>query len=160
MQVTNQANKQTGLVESERLIAADTSSPVTRDAEGLAFDPCAARTVLFVDSEYSILRLVQGYLEAEGLQFLEARNAEDAELIASACQQPIHLLVTAVAMSGKTGPQLAQALQSCRPEMKVLFISGPGRDRLETDAMPRDANILIRPFSPSQLLRRIRLLLS
>jgi PAS domain S-box-containing protein len=130
------------------------------DAESLASGPDPTRTVLFVEDEYSILRLVHGYLETKGLQFLEARNAEDAELIASVYQQPIHVLVTDVVMPGKTGPQLAETLRSARPDLKVLYISGYRRDRLETAGVPRDASILTKPFPPSQLLRRIRLLLN
>ncbi|SPE34426.1 putative Multi-sensor hybrid histidine kinase [Candidatus Sulfopaludibacter sp. SbA6] len=120
----------------------------------------ATPTVLLVDDEDSVRKLVHGYLAREGFQLLEARNPEEAELIAEVYREPIHVLVTDVVMPAMTGPQLAERLAPVRPGMKVLFVSGYPHDTLAQHGLDRSANILSKPFPASELLRRVRLLLS
>jgi signal transduction histidine kinase len=117
-------------------------------------------TVLLVDDEEPVRKLMHSYLSREGFQLLEARNPEEAELIAEACQEPIHVLVTDVVMPEMTGPQLAERLARSRPDMKVLFVSGYAHDALARYGLDGSANILSKPFPASELLRRVRLLLS
>ena len=122
-------------------------------------DPGA--TVLLVEDEDSVRRLMIRYLEREGYQLLEARTAEEAEKIAEAYQEPIHILVTDVVMPGMTGPQLVQRLAPVRPEMKVLFVSGYRHDSLGPNGLwSREANVLPKPFPASELVRRVHMLRS
>jgi CheY-like chemotaxis protein len=116
-------------------------------------------TLLLVEDEDSVRRLVRGYLEGAGYQLLEARNAEDAELIAKVYREPIHLLVTDVVMPGMTGSELAERLAPLRPLMKVLLISGYRHDTLERHGLDRDETVLAKPFPAPELLRRVRALL-
>jgi two-component system cell cycle sensor histidine kinase/response regulator CckA len=120
----------------------------------------AATTVLLVEDEDSIRKLMHRYLAREGFQILEARSAEEAEVVAQVYQDPIHALVTDVMMPGMTGPELAQRLGSLRPEMKVLFVSGYRHDTLGDHGLDPAANVLSKPFPAYELVRRVRLLLS
>jgi two-component system, cell cycle sensor histidine kinase and response regulator CckA len=118
-------------------------------------------TVLLVEDEDGVRRLMHGYLEREGYQLLEARDPAEAELIAEVYREPIHILVTDVMMPGMTGPQLAGRLAPLRPEMKVLFVSGYRHDALEPSGLGiQDVNVLSKPFPASELLRRVRMLLN
>ena len=118
----------------------------------------SAPTVLLVDDEDGVRRLMHGCLTREGYQLLQARNAEEAEQIAQACSGPIHLLVTDVAMPGMSGLQLAQRLLPLRPEMKTLFVSGCVNDELGGAAL-RPGQVLSKPFPPLELAKRVRSLL-
>jgi DNA-binding NtrC family response regulator len=85
---------------------------------------------------------------------LTARNAADAEEIAAACQDDIHVLVTG-------GLELADRLKPRYPHIKVLLVGGyrrgdPDRNELASRGVP----ILPKPFPPAQLLRQVRRLLS
>jgi PAS domain S-box-containing protein len=111
-------------------------------------------TVLLVEDEDGVRRLMHTYLEREGYQLLEAKNAEEAELIAGAYRNSIDLLISDVIMPGITGLELAERLAPGRPNMKVLYISGyrhTAPDRLQ-------GNVLSKPFLASELLRRVSLL--
>jgi two-component system cell cycle sensor histidine kinase/response regulator CckA len=120
-----------------------------------------APTVLLVEDEDSVRRLMHKFLERAGYQLLEARNAEEAEDIAKVYDKPIHVLVTDVVMAGRTGLELAERLTPLRPDMKVLFVSGYRHDTLEHHALwNRDLNLLPKPFPASELLRRVQMLLS
>ena len=115
-------------------------------------------TVLLVDDEDGVRRLMHVCLKREGYQLLQARDAEEAERIASACPGPIHLLVTDVTMPGMSGLQLAERLKPLRPEMKTLFVSGGAPAELGGVRLPA-ADVLAKPFRAPELARRVRSLL-
>jgi CheY-like chemotaxis protein len=118
-------------------------------------------TVLLVEDEDSVRRLMHKFLERQGYQLLEARNAEDAEAVAKVYPEPIHLLVTDVLMPGMSGPELAARLSPLRPGMKALFVSGYRHDIPElSDLSQGDLNVLVKPFPTAELLRRVNLLLN
>src|SRR4029077_18663717 len=112
-------------------------------------------TVLLVEDEDSVRRLMHKFLEREGYQLLEARNAKEAEEIAAVYDEVIDVLVTDVVMPGMTGPELADRMALLRPDMRVLFVSGYRHDTLEhVGQLSRDLNLLPKPFPASELLRR------
>jgi two-component system cell cycle sensor histidine kinase/response regulator CckA len=114
-------------------------------------------TVLLVEDENKIRRLMHGYLEREGFQLLEASNAEEAEAIAAAYRDPIHVLVADVFMPGRNGSELARRLAPLQPDMKVLFVSGYRHDALDQF---EGAELLLKPFPASELVRRVRKLVA
>ncbi|HEY7387878.1 MAG TPA: response regulator [Bryobacteraceae bacterium] len=120
--------------------------------------PRSPGTVLLVEDEKQIRRLVHTHLDRAGFQVLEASNAVDAQAMAEAWRGPIDVLVTDVVMEGASGPELAQRLAPLHPAMKILFISGYRHGA--TDQFPGlSAELLSKPFPPSELVRRVRKLL-
>jgi PAS domain S-box-containing protein len=121
----------------------------------------ATPTVLLVENEDGVRRIMHRHFEKEGYQLLEAGDGQEAEVIAEKYNEPIHILITDVVMPGITGPQLAGRLAALRPDIKVLFVSGYPHDSLEGDCVldPR-RNFLSKPFSASELIGRVRTLLA
>lgn len=117
-----------------------------------------AKTILLVDDEDGVRRLMHGCLKREGYQLLQAHDAEEAEQIAKACKGPIHVLVTDMVMPGMSGLQLAARLKPQRPEMKTLFVSGYGHDELGRSGLA-PAELLSKPFRAPELAQRVRTLL-
>jgi DNA-binding response OmpR family regulator len=118
------------------------------------------RTVLLVEDEDSVRRLMHKFLEREGYQLLEARNAEEAQDLAEVYENPIDVMVTDMVMPGMTGPELAERLAPLRPDMQVLFVSGYRYDIPEHQGLRiSDLNLLPKPFAQSEFVRRVRLLL-
>lgn len=127
-----------------------------RDLEGRQSQAAggeATPTVLLVEDEDNVRRVMHKHFENEGFQLLEATSGEEAEVIAERYGEPIHVLVTDVVMPGMSGPQLADRLSLLRPDLKVLFVSGYPHDSLE-------GSYLAKPFSAAQLLGRVRALLA
>jgi PAS domain S-box-containing protein len=117
-------------------------------------------TILLVEDEDGVRRLMHRLLEREGYQLLSARNAEDAQEIARVYEGDISLLVTDVVMPGMTGPQLAERLKPQHSGMKVLFVSGYRHDALDQKGLVgRGVQILPKPFPPAQFLRQVQILL-
>lgn len=120
-------------------------APVQREHEAL--------TVLVVDDDAAIRRMVQTILTKQGYEVLPAQDGADALAVAGSRQGRIDLLLTDVAMRRLGGPELASRLVSLRPEMRVLFISGYS-DSPATRISPNDA-FLDKPFTPASLLEKI-----
>jgi DNA-binding NarL/FixJ family response regulator len=88
---------------------------------------------------------------------LEAASAESAQVVSRAHAGAIHLMVTDAVMPGASGPELARALSSARPDMKVLFMSGYADDTIVRHGLLASAQAFLqKPFSPELLTRRVR----
>jgi two-component system, cell cycle sensor histidine kinase and response regulator CckA len=108
-------------------------------------------TVLLVEDEPVIRRLVAEMLTRQGYNVLVAANATDA-IELSESSQHIDLLVTDVVMPGMSGPELAARLGNQR----VLFISGyPAGSMGGNEILPDDATILHKPFSAVELMAAV-----
>ena len=115
-----------------------------------------AGRVLLVEDDEAVREFVAEVLRASGWVVVTA--ASPAEALASAARQSLSLdlLVTDVVMPGMNGGELADALVTMRPDLRVLFISGYDDEQLATRGLtgPR-RECLSKPFTPSQLRARI-----
>jgi two-component system cell cycle sensor histidine kinase/response regulator CckA len=114
--------------------------------------------VLVAEDEAHVRAVVVRTLLANGYQTLEASDGKDAVEVLRAYTGPVHLLLTDVAMPRMGGLELAEAAGQLRPELPVLFMSGyPHRDSepSELDGA-RERHFLDKPFSPADLLRKVR----
>ncbi len=122
--------------------------------------PAANRTVLVVDDEDSVRRLVSAVLRRHGFSIIEAANGREA-LTALAERYDVDLVISDVLMPELGGRELAKQLQRDRPEMPVLFISGYTNQELanEGGSLDADATFLAKPFSSQQLMGAVSTLL-
>jgi PAS domain S-box-containing protein len=114
-------------------------------------------TVLLVEDEDSVRQLVRETLESRGYRVLEAANGADALTLAATHSDPIHLVITDVVMPGLNGHELVQQLQSARPGLKVLYLSGYAQDAFpSTAAADSQKTFLQKPFTLQSLSRKVR----
>ena len=81
-------------------------------------------TILVVEDDAAILRLVQAILEEAGFEVLPASSAEEAIRLAAHFSGTIHLALSDIMMPEMCGPDLARLLKQRRPEMRVMLMSG------------------------------------
>jgi CheY-like chemotaxis protein len=113
-------------------------------------------TLLLVEDEPALRKLVVAMLEEKGYAVLQAGNGLDAIAVAERHRGGIDLLITDVVMPRLSGPELAQQLRSLRPGVEVLFMSGYNDSRLVNRGIEQaDANLLVKPFTPDQLFSRV-----
>jgi CheY-like chemotaxis protein len=118
-----------------------------------------APTILLVEDDDSVRRMMRHLLEREGYRMLEAENAQRAVEVAGSYEGAIHVLVTDVLMPGMTGLDLAAKLLHLRPDLKILFVSGYPHDSLQRLGLSKgELNLLPKPFPVSELLRRVQML--
>jgi two-component system cell cycle sensor histidine kinase/response regulator CckA len=113
------------------------------------------RTVLIVDDDRQILRLVEKMLRPQGVNLLSADRPSEALRICEG--QPVHVLISDVAMPEMDGGKLAERLLKLQPEARVLLISGQAK--VPAVAKLPNVRFLRKPFFPAVLLQNLRELL-
>jgi PAS domain S-box-containing protein len=115
-----------------------------------------SETVLLVEDDEMVRALAQAILERYGYHVLPARNVHDALRFAQEGPAQIRLLLTDTIMPGMNGPELAKQVQSIRPEIKVLFMSGYTDKVIAcTASFEPGTAFLQKPFTPQTLTRKV-----
>jgi two-component system, cell cycle sensor histidine kinase and response regulator CckA len=112
-----------------------------------------ASTVLVVEDEDDVRRLIVDLLRGAGYAVLEAADAEKAVAIGAEHSGAIHLLLTDMVMPGMNGRKLAEALHNSHPESKVVLVSGYSESLISADPLDRSIRYLQKPFTPEHLTR-------
>lgn len=115
----------------------------------------SVRTVLIVDDDPQVLRLVERMLKPRPVRILVAPRAADALRICE--QEPVHLLISDVAMPEMDGNILADRVLRLYPEASVLLISGHYKELPEVKS--ERLHYLKKPFFPSDLIQHLHELL-
>ncbi|MCG3211899.1 MAG: Sensor histidine kinase RcsC [Anaerolineae bacterium] len=114
-------------------------------------------TILLAEDEETVRFLLRRTLQDEGYTILEARSGSEALSLAAHHQGQIDMLLTDVIMPQMSGRELAELLKTQRPQLKVLFISGYTNDAMVRHGVQAaEINLLFKPFSPGQLVSRVR----
>lgn len=121
-----------------------------------SFDGC--ETVLVVDEDRFVRNLLKRTLSLHGYQVLTAADSREAQEAAARHDGPIELLVTDILLSVTDGPELARILSRQRPGLQCLYVSGFYRALTSRNVVPED-QFLTKPFSPDDLLQKVRNLL-
>jgi CheY-like chemotaxis protein len=108
-------------------------------------------TVLVVEDEVSVRKLVSRVLSGRGYQVLEAANGEEALALSADYGKPIELLLTDLLMPGMSGVELMDKIRQRRPEILVMFMSGYDRELLGSRARAPGVTFLQKPFQPGKL---------
>jgi CheY-like chemotaxis protein len=116
------------------------------------------QTILIVDDEESILRLVERILGEAGCRTVVARDGAEAVSIAATMDR-LDVLVTDLMMPNMNGDELARRLRVIEPDLPVLYLTGFS-DRLFADRMQLWENeaFLDKPCSVQGLLEAISLI--
>lgn len=116
--------------------------------------PPSARTILLVDDNFALLKLIKALLEGAGFHVLAADSASEA--LKMCRQKKIDLLLTDVSMPDLTGPQLAMRVANFAPYVPVLYMSGSDGESLQAMGFSWiEAGLLRKPFSPADLLNAV-----
>jgi signal transduction histidine kinase/CheY-like chemotaxis protein len=132
--------------------------PESGRADATATAPAASsETVLLVEDEAMVAKLVAGALEKAGYTVLRAANAQEALAVVRSCTAPIDLLLTDVVMPGMNGRELADEVVKLRPDIRVLYMSGYTDDALLVRGVKTNsASFIQKPFSMPELTVKIR----
>jgi PAS domain S-box-containing protein len=117
-------------------------------------------TVLVCDDDDDVRKLLSGILRLRGYTILEARSGKHALSVAAEHRRPIHLLITDLVMPELGGLDLASAMRTRNPALRVLFVSGyTDQADLLADTLRPHARFLAKPFAPGELTRAVFALL-
>jgi signal transduction histidine kinase/ActR/RegA family two-component response regulator len=118
-----------------------------------------SETILLVEDEDEVRRLLREALRKQGYSVIEARNGREALLFSDRFSSAIDLLLSDVVMPEMNGVELAAAIRRRRPETRVLFMSGYSERAVADHTVIEGTELLQKPFSPVVALAAIRRLL-
>ncbi len=138
------------------LLPTETSAPDTSAAPGLRLvKPSNTGTVLIVEDEPRVRRVVTERLTRQGYTVLSGASGEEALSLADRHDGRIDLLLTDIVMPGMNGMELADRLSQKRPTLGILLMSGySDHPTLRRSDFDRDAFIQ-KPFSEAHLADRV-----
>jgi CheY-like chemotaxis protein len=114
-------------------------------------------TVLLVEDEDGVRRLLMHVLTKRGYNVVEAPDAEEALRIFQQRPEDIHLVLTDMVMPKMSGRELGEHLSRIRPETKVIYMSGYTDDVLvRTGALGPGMAFLQKPLRPDILAAKVR----
>ncbi len=110
--------------------------------------------ILLVEDDDEVRSVIRRDLVAMGCRLIEAHTAPEAfDLVQTI--QGITLILSDIAMPGAySGLELAQRLNAARPDIRIVMMTGYGREGLQ-EAVP-DIRILQKPFGRRILMRAFR----
>ena len=118
--------------------------------------------ILLVDDDPSFRKATARSLVKSGYEVVECENGEDA--LRALNQSKPDLVVTDIVMPDMEGIELIMALRKKAPDIKVIAISGGGRNEptqyLTTAKMMGASASIAKPFEPDVLVSEIVRLLT
>lgn len=117
--------------------------------------------VLVVDDEEHIRSTTRRVLERHHYQVLLACTGEEAIQLYVEHAGAVKIVLTDISMPGMGGIKLIRALRVLQPEIKFIVCSGLDQEEKKNELAEMGiTEILSKPFTPVQLLKKLRLILA
>ena len=114
-------------------------------------------TILLVEDDAAVRELTHDILRSRGYRVLPVAEPKRLEAVLRENAGPIHILLTDVLMPGSNGREVARQVQRQHPEAKVLYMSGYAfHTMLDRGVLEPGASFIQKPFTPAQLVEKIR----
>jgi CheY-like chemotaxis protein len=133
--------------------AAGTVSPKVAGMDG---DGGMKRTILLVEDEEMVRRLMCEVLERQGYTVLSCSTPKEGIELSQLHRGEIDLLLTDVVMPGMNGCDMANRILEIIPELRVVFMSGYTEHALSRDGeVDAQVEYLQKPFTLQTLTRKL-----
>lgn len=140
------------------LPAASAEEMVPEESDNATAFLKGTETIMVVEDEPAVARMIRRTLTGEGYEVLPAENGLEARRVWRTERGRIDLLLTDVVMpGGVNGVSLAREFYRDSPELPVIFMSGYSDDQVRAEGdLPPGAEFIPKPFSRETLLTVIR----
>jgi PAS domain S-box-containing protein len=119
--------------------------------------PRGSETILVVEDEPVLRKMIVDFLESTGYKVLSAESASEAVGHVQLFPSTIDMVLTDIVMTDMNGADLARFLCALRPELRVLYMSGYSDGALgDKFVLPKDVAFLQKPFSRIKLAHKLR----
>ncbi|MFZ1976541.1 MAG: ATP-binding protein, partial [Bacteroidota bacterium] len=115
-----------------------------------------SETVLIVEDQSDFLELAKNSLQKYGYKVLTALSPGDGIRICETCEDEIHLLLTDVIMPAMNGKELRDKIQTIKPNIKTIFMSGYTANVIaHRGVLDEGVDFIQKPFSPYALALKV-----
>jgi two-component system cell cycle sensor histidine kinase/response regulator CckA len=116
----------------------------------------AAETILIVEDDDTLRKLMSALLAESGYRVLEAGNGDAAIELVQGSSENIHLLLSDILMPVMSGIELSTRLKKLRPNLRILLMSGYAGDLLARYRVEdSEIGLIEKPFTRHGLLTKI-----
>ncbi len=115
-----------------------------------------SETILLVDDEEGVRKLVSAVLHNGGYTVIEAANGLAALAVYEKNSHKIDLVLTDVVMPQMNGFELGQRLAEKNPDLQVLYMSGYRDSPINSEPGEPPKAFLNKPFTPDIVLSKVR----
>lgn len=113
-------------------------------------------SVLVVDDEAPIRRIVRRTLQLQAFKVEEAEDGESALALVQAREDPFDLVLTDLKMPRIDGRQLAEVISLYRPRVAVVYMSADPAGVALIDGSDTSVPLLQKPFTAPELCDAVR----
>lgn len=117
-------------------------------------------TILIIDDDASVLRMVRLGLENEGYTVLSANQPQEGIKLFQEQSGNISLVLLDFHMPGMNGDRVFEALRKIDPQAPVLLITGFCDDMQNTELQSKVRGCMLKPFPLGDLIGKVRELVS
>jgi PAS domain S-box-containing protein len=119
--------------------------------------PSGSESILVVEDEPTVLRMVSRVLSECGYTVIEATDGGKAMGMLEHLAPGIDLVITDVVMPGIGGKELSEKIEKLYSTVKVLFMSGYTDDSIGLHGILDDGiAFILKPFSPMEIAEEVR----
>jgi len=119
--------------------------------------PRGKETILVVEDEDAVRKLVVDILRVQGYLMLKAREGREALVLCEKEKGPIDLILTDIVMPCMGGPELIERCKQVRTDFKILYMTGHTDDAIvEHGVVDKTINLIPKPFAIEKLARMVR----
>jgi len=111
--------------------------------------------ILIAEDDELILKTIEHKLLKEGYEVVVTRNGKDA--IDTIKEREIDLIITDIMMPFASGTEILAAIRSFGKKIPVIMLSSLGQEEVVLEAFDLGASdFMVKPFSPNELILRIK----
>jgi DNA-binding response OmpR family regulator len=116
-----------------------------------------SETILVAEDDKKLRTLAEIILKQHGYHVILAEDGEDAISKFMTHKDEIHLVILDMIMPKKSGIQVDNEIKKIKPDIKSFFASGYTADKIAgTDTCDKELELIMKPWSPKALLRKVR----
>jgi DNA-binding NtrC family response regulator len=113
-----------------------------------------AKTIVVVDGEQVVRKVIQDILEREGFRVIGLSDPKMALVVIEAAK-PV-LIITNVSLPGMSGHAAMKMFKECCPELPVLMVSGLPDSQVVQEWLKQDGfDAFPKPFTAQQLVKKV-----
>jgi len=116
-----------------------------------------AETILLAEDDEAVRTLIRRVLTEFGYTIIEAVDGLDVVSKFLESSSMVDLLLLDIIMPKMNGKEAFDEIRKIRPEIKAIFSSGYAPETIRQKAsLAEDADLITKPISPTELLRKVR----
>lgn len=111
--------------------------------------------ILIAEDDELILKTIEHKLIKEGYEVILTRNGKEA--IDTILSTDVDLVITDIMMPFASGVEILSAIKSAEKKVPVIMLSSMGQEDVILNAFDLGAaDFIVKPFSPSELMLRVK----